>query len=138
MKRHQALQQLSRDHHDALVVAHRLKRLDYTNAEDARNAFLEYWKNEGREHFRQEEEILLPTLTRYVDSSTPIISQVLSDHSRIGRLATEISKASRLEQLRALGLELEQHVRKEERELFPLIERAIPDRELAELASRLG
>lgn len=137
MKRHPALQQLSRDHHHALVVAQRLKRVDYTNAEDAQTTFLEYWEKRGRDHFREEEEILLPTLAQFEERESPIVATVLSDHARIGRLAAGISVELRLEQVRLLGLELEQHIRREERELFPLMERTIPEHELTRLASRL-
>ena len=42
-----------------------------------------------------------------------------------------------LSALRALGTLLEQHVRREERELFPLIEGVVPERELARLAALL-
>lgn len=43
MKRHPALQQLSRDHHRALVAAQRLKRVGDSDAKEARARFLEYW-----------------------------------------------------------------------------------------------
>jgi iron-sulfur cluster repair protein YtfE (RIC family) len=51
--------------------------------------------------------------------------------------ARELDEAS-LPTVRALGRELEQHVRREERELFPLIERIMPEAELVLLASRLA
>ena len=60
MKRHPALESLSGDHHHALVVAQRLKRPTDSTAADARAAFLQYWQADGREHFREEEEVLLP------------------------------------------------------------------------------
>ncbi len=60
MRRHPALQELSCDHHHALVVAQRLKRAEPPNAGAARDAFGEYWSSDGRRHFREEEEILLP------------------------------------------------------------------------------
>jgi hypothetical protein len=64
MKRHPALAELSRDHHQALVVARRLKRADDESVDRAREGFLDYWEHEGSEHFREEEEILLPELAR--------------------------------------------------------------------------
>ena len=42
------------------------------------------------------------------------------------------------ELLHALGTRLEQHVRREERELFPLIEQSVPENELLRLASLLS
>lgn len=135
MKRHPALQQLSRDHHRALAVAQVLKRADEASAEDAHERFLEYWNSEGHEHIREEEEVLLPALARHADPDRPIVARVLVDHVRIRALATEPAGVARLHEL---GTQLEQHVRREERELFELIEQAIPDPELTELAAALA
>jgi iron-sulfur cluster repair protein YtfE (RIC family) len=126
------------------VVAQRLKRATGATATEARTAFLNYWEGEGRDHFRQEEELLLPTLARFADPDQPVIARVLIDHVRIRRFAAELAvpessadpESSAV--LHALGDELEQHVRREERELFGLIERAMPEPELVELAKRLA
>jgi iron-sulfur cluster repair protein YtfE (RIC family) len=133
MQRHQALRQLSRDHHHALVVARALKRADDTNADETRARFLDYWLSDGQEHFREEEEILLPALARFADPAQPIVARVLTDHVRIRCLAQQ----TELSALRELGSQLEQHIGREERELFPLIESAIPDGELRRLAELL-
>ena len=139
VKRHPALEQLSRDHHVALVAAERLKRATEQNAEEARSAFLRYWQSDGREHFREEEEVLLPAFARFADPGVPIIARALIDHVRIRRLALDVAGDSPdLELLRTLGMRLEQHVRREERELFPLIEQVVPESELLGLASWLG
>ena len=58
MQRSQALRPLSRDHHQGLFVAQRLKRTDQTGAADARAAMLEFFASEGRIHFRAIEEKL--------------------------------------------------------------------------------
>jgi iron-sulfur cluster repair protein YtfE (RIC family) len=134
MKRRPALRQLSRDHHRALVVAQLLKRADEATALDARQHFLDYWNSEGREHFREEEEILLPALARFADLDEPIVARVLVEHVRIRALAEHPEDVA---QLRELGSQLEQHVRREERELFALIERAMPGPDLTKLAERL-
>lgn len=134
MKRHPALRQLSRDHHHALVVAQLLKRADPATAEDAFKRFLDYWITEGRGHFREEEEILLPELARFADPDQPIVARVLVDHVRIRALA---EGPAEVRQLHELGSQLEGHIRREERELFALIEREIPEAQLNELAARL-
>lgn len=134
VKRHDALAALSRDHHHALVVAQRLKRARQTNARDARQAFLDYWRADGQRHFREEEEILLPTYARHGDLELPIVARVLIDHVQIRRLADELATGRpSIATLHVLGEELAEHVRREERELFPLIERALPEPELAQL-----
>lgn len=106
MKRHPALVQLSRDHHHALVVAQRLKRAVHSEADAARAAFIEFWEADGRVHFREEEEILLPRLARFADLDEPIVARVLIDHVRIRCLAGELASKPSLETLHTLGTEL--------------------------------
>jgi len=139
LKRHPALEQLSRDHHYALVVAQRLMRADEPTAAEARERFVAYWDPDGRGHFREEEEILLPACSGFMDPEHPIIAKVLTDHVRIRHLAGEVTgmQPPSLSVLHELGGHLERHVRREERELFPLIERSLPDAELRRLVALL-
>ena len=138
MKRSATLQQLSRDHHHALVVAQRLKRAVPSTAPEAGEAFREYWESDGEAHFQVEEQVLLPGVAGYVEPETQTVAQVLTDHVRIRHLAEQIQTPPvDLERLHELGVALERHVRLEERELFPLLERAVPEAELASLAARL-
>jgi DNA-binding NarL/FixJ family response regulator len=58
MKRSEALTPLSHDHHQALVAAQQLRRAE--DPEAATAAFLEFWRGQGSQHFRIEEDILLP------------------------------------------------------------------------------
>ena len=139
MKRHEALAALSRDHHHALVVAQRLKRANETAAAEAREAFLEYWRADGQRHFREEEDILLPAYAGFGDPEAPVLARVLVDHVRIRRLAHEVASARpSLDTLHILGEQLSAHVRREERELFPLIEQVLPEHELTRLVKVLS
>jgi iron-sulfur cluster repair protein YtfE (RIC family) len=63
---------------------------------------------------------------------------VLIHHVRIRALVDELGEDPQLSTLRSLGRELEQHVRHEERQLFPLIEQAMPEAQLVQLVSRLA
>jgi len=127
VKRHQALEALSRDHHHALVVARRLTRADSEASEAAARAFLAFWRCEGQAHFRLEEEVLLPAYAAHGDPNHPVVLQTLVDHMVIRRDALSIAEGPAVEVLIALGVQLAAHVRLEERQLFPLIERAMPD-----------
>jgi hypothetical protein len=136
MRRSDALAQLSRDHHHGLVVAQRLSRADETTAADARDAFLGFWEREGRLHFRAEEEALLPAFARHVPPSHGDVVRVLTEHVDIRRRAADLAgAAARLEDLHELGRRLHDHIRHEERVLFPLIEESLPDAELAAVAA---
>lgn len=137
MKRHEALEQLSRDHHQALFQAMRLKRADEDDASTVLADFLDFWFEVGHLHFRAEEEVLLPAYSAYADASREEVVRVLVDHVEIRREAHELGATKGEpppERLRALGERLDAHVRHEERVLFPLIEEALPDHELVRVA----
>lgn len=139
MKRSEALAILSRDHHQALFVASRLTRAEADGAAAVRERFLDYWNPDGRRHFQLEEELLLPAYAAYGDARHPLVLRVLGDHVAIRAQAARVAKRpqSTLPELHALGTALQQHVRLEERELFPMIENAMPADELLELAQTL-
>lgn len=136
MKRDPALVPLSHDHHQALFVAQTLRRATPETAADARAAFLRFWEREGRTHFREEEEILLPAFAGYGDPAHPLVARALCEHVAIRQRAATVSDS--VDELVALGSALAAHVRLEERELFPLIERTLPPAALAELAVALS
>ena len=139
MKRDPALISLSRDHHQALSVALRLRRATAETATDVRADALRFWTTAGRAHFRQEEELLLPAYARHGDPHHPLVARALCDHvairQRMDALAGNAS--AQVARLHELGTMLSDHVRLEERELFALIEQTLPATELAALAAAL-
>jgi quercetin dioxygenase-like cupin family protein len=132
MKRHPALIPLSHDHHHALVEARRLRRVaDAPESAAAARAFLGFFADETVRHFREEEELLFPSILEF-EEARELLVQALLEHQHVHALT------ARLQQLvigggevddvmRELGRLLEAHVRLEERELFPLIERLVED-----------
>jgi hemerythrin-like domain-containing protein len=136
MKRHPALQTLSRDHHQALVVAQRLRRAGDRGASEAQAAFLEFWRSGGELHFRVEEEVLLPRFAAAGGAHTAVVARVLIEHAeirlRVLRLQGGAASAALLEELGGL---LAEHVQLEERELFSAIEESLEDRQLRRLAA---
>jgi hemerythrin-like domain-containing protein len=139
MKRNAALVRLSRDHHHGLVVAQRLSRATDETADEARAAFLDFWRAEGRAHFRAEEEILLPSFARYGSATDDAVIRALTEHVDLRRRAADLAgdPATPLQVLHLLGKRLSGHIRHEERTLFPLIETTLPAEALAELAAAL-
>jgi hemerythrin-like domain-containing protein len=138
MKRDQSLTPLSRDHHQALHQALILKRADQSSAAEALRGMVEFFDAHGALHFRVEEEVLLPAYVRDggADPADEAIARVLTDHvwfrARIGALRG--ARDARVEEVRELGVRLDDHVRHEERVLFPAIEAALS----AEQLERLG
>ena len=132
MKRAPELVPLSHDHHQALSVALQLKRAeDRTPAE----AFLDFFESDGTEHFRIEEEVLLPTwLAADPQADRMLAQRVAAEHLEIRTRALRLrDPTTAVDDLRALGELLEAHVRFEERELFPLIESGLDQRAIARL-----
>jgi hemerythrin-like domain-containing protein len=139
VKRAAALQSLSRDHHHALVAAQALRRADASTAPQAREEFLAFWHSHGAHHFRCEEDILLPAYAGHGGARHPLVLDVLVDHMEIRHAADRLGRSEpRPEALHELGARLADHVRLEERQLFPLIEAALPENELDRVARALA
>ena len=139
MKRDEALASLSRDHHQTLVVAQRLRRADAGSAAAERAHFLAHWTSHASSHFRIEEEVLLPAFAAYGDAYDPLVLRTLGDHVAIRQRADALAHnpSPPLADLHDLGQHLADHVRLEERALFPLIEQTMPPDALTALAHRL-
>jgi hemerythrin-like domain-containing protein/mannose-6-phosphate isomerase-like protein (cupin superfamily) len=139
MKRSPALASLSRDHHEALVVARKLLRTGAPTVDQALSDLRAYWDEHGQAHFRAEEEVLLPAYARHANPYDPLLAKLVCDHLAIRQRIQALDRDSpdHVTALNELGRLLNQHVRLEERELFPMIEAALPDAELAAVASAL-
>jgi quercetin dioxygenase-like cupin family protein len=124
MQRHPALVPLSHDHHHTLVHARRLRE----QGTEAAPAFLRFFAAETLRHFRDEEELVFPLL----EDEPEELRQVLLEHQRIRALALRLRDGEDV--TRELGELLDAHVRLEERQLFDLIQRLVPDDRLDELA----
>jgi quercetin dioxygenase-like cupin family protein len=125
MKRHRALHALSHDHHHALVEARRLREAAAGEADPAgaAAAFVRFFRTSSVPHFREEEESLFP-LVVVAEEARPLLVEALLDHQHLHALVTQLEGGGDLRPtMRAVGERLEAHVRLEERELFPLIER---------------
>jgi hemerythrin-like domain-containing protein len=138
MKRDPALTSLSHDHHHALFVAQKLARSSPSTVEEALTALDAYWSADGAAHFRAEEEILFPAFAGHGDPYHPLVARALCDHVAIRhRIHTIDRGAPDMPALVELARLIQTHVRLEERQLFPLIEAALPAAELAALAGAL-
>jgi DUF438 domain-containing protein len=137
MKRHPALVPLSHDHHHVLVIAQQLRRATTETATEIAGVFLAAWESGEKQHFRLEEELLLPAYAEHGDPGHPTVMRMLQDHMLIRRDATRLANEPSLELLHELGSRLADHVHLEERELFPLIDETIPEPELEALGERL-
>lgn len=120
---------MSHDHHHALVEARRLR--DAADGDDdpeaVAAAFGDFFSTVSVPHFREEEETLFP-LVAASDEARPLVVEALLDHQCLHALVAELQRAADVRgSMREIGELLEAHVRLEERQLFPLIERLAAD-----------
>jgi hypothetical protein len=102
-------------------------------------AFFRRSDRSPRLHFRLEEELLFPAYAGHADPLDPLVLRALGEHATIRHRADALAAtpSAAPDALQQLGAELAAHVRLEEREVFPLIERVIPESELGALARAL-
>ena len=137
MPRHPSLVPLSHDHHHSLVLALRLKKGgpasqhdNWPNKETAHaKETLRFAEMEILPHFRIEEEILFGTIDN--DEVRGLEPELIADHTAIRGLLKEL--LTRLQATADTGIAallidigrlLEAHIRREEREYFPMLESA--------------
>src|SRR5699024_12450965 len=87
IKRHETLKHLSRHHMEGLHLALRLTRAgtekSQLTVEEIRKEAEELWNPNGQNHFREEDEILLPAYTQYADINDATVIDVLLEHVTI-------------------------------------------------------
>lgn len=138
-RRHEALHPLTHHHHHALVAALKLKRAgtgkSTLSIEEIKAELKAFWEPGGQEHFREEEEVLLPAYARHASLDLPEITEMLLEHVRIRSLVKDIleEEGKPVPLMNELGHLLEEHVRKEERVIFPMIEDTLPEIEIQKL-----
>lgn len=114
--RHPEVVNFSREHHFGLVFCRHMKRLIETKSDinHIRLLFSLFWDNELRRH-TESEEAFAENLSRI-----PELEQMDADHRRLESMFSECGDYS-YEELDELANLLEDHIRFEEKILFPLV-----------------
>ena len=123
----------SRDHVEALDLAHRLERSDAASASADRRALLLYWYGAGATHLRAEEAVLLAAWERHGGRDHPLNASIRAEHARLGEEVAALAPDAHPppDRLRRVGRALALHVRRQEHELTGVVEHAVPAEELA-------
>jgi mannose-6-phosphate isomerase-like protein (cupin superfamily) len=95
------------------------------DAPAAAAAFSHFFAEESVRHFREEEERLFPLVADFKEAR-PLLVRALLEHQQLHALAARLASGESAP-MRELAELLEAHVRFEERNLFPLIERLLGD-----------
>ncbi len=129
--RHPSLVSLSHDHHHGLALALRcrkqalgqLKPMGAAGLRERAKEFVDFYRINLIAHFRAEEEILFPLMRAAVPNSAALLDELLGQHEQLRQAVPQLEAGNGLAKLIFdLGDLLERHIRKEEREIFPLFE----------------
>ena len=130
LKRHKALQPLSREHHHGLLLSWKIRSGFSKKIEVERIKTYADWffKHQLIPHFDLEEQHIFPLL----NADNELLKRALAEHRRIKRLFAETEDIEKA--LHQIEEELEQHIRFEERILFPEIQKNASEEQLALIA----
>ena len=132
--RHPSLAALSHDHHHGLALALRCRKqalgqIKPMGPEGLRERAKEieaFFAENLARHFRAEEEVLFPFMRSSIPQSGSLIDELLRDHEQMRAAAHRLEgEKGPAKILFDLGDLLERHIRREERELFPLFEERV-------------
>ncbi len=135
IKRSSQLAPLSREHHDGLLFAWKIKQgIDNKTALDTlRQYSLWYWRHHIKPHFFQEEKILIP----YMPAGHPMAERLKEEHDHIRELILGLDDEADKRTLVILCDLVTQNIRIEERELFNYLEELLPPEKLDDIFLQL-
>jgi hemerythrin-like domain-containing protein len=157
MKRHPAFIPLSHDHHRTLILAQSIKKgappfrgMAVTD-EGKRKEMILHYEEHLKDHFRKEEKIFAEC-NGISPETAQLITGIVGEHRNIESLIHDLSEWNPSEPesnsrkkdgkeivdtLDALGFLLEKHIRKEERELFPMLQEKLDEATLQKITEVL-
>ncbi len=139
MQRDKNLYPLSHQHHNGLMAVLLLKKglAKHADVVVMGTFILSVWENELRTHFLQEEVQLHPDVLQ-IPALTQLYHQMKTEHHQIRKIIDDLRNGLlSVETIRLFHQLLEQHIRFEERILFPFIETHIAAEQMAALGKHL-
>lgn len=125
LKRHKALQPLSREHHHGLLLSWKIRAGFSKEVAPERMKVYADWffENHLKPHFQMEERHVFTIL----ESNNELVQHALADHRRLESLFAEEDITTALSHIEE---ELDKHIRFEERILFPEIQKIATEAQL--------
>jgi hemerythrin-like domain-containing protein len=135
IKRSKELAPLSREHHDGLLFAWKIKQglLNETPLETIVNYTRWYWSNHLVPHFILEEKVFV----KFLPAEDPMVAQMFREHTQIRHLIMSLDKEPNSDKLRSLAEFINKHIRFEERRLFGYAEQVLTAGQLNEIYNEL-
>lgn len=136
IKRNEHIIKLSKDHHFTLLFCWKIRNGLKLEADPERIvSYVQYfWKNHMLPHFTEEETILFALV------KDREVQKALDEHTEITRQvsALVIGGSNAREQLSTLADTVDNHVRYEERHLFPHLEKVLTPEQLTTIGKQLA
>ena len=128
IKRSKELVPLSKEHHEGLLLGWKIKQgLGNGTAISQIAKYVQwFWEAELKQHFRKEEEVLVP----HLPADNELVQQMFREHEEIEALININAMIADEDILTQIADGLNAHIRFEERVLFPFAEQFIPAAEL--------
>lgn len=145
MERDERLIRLSREHHHGLVMALRIERelpvADVSAMQSLYGDLLRFWSAGLLPHFGAENECLLARIAHRSDPGLSHAGRLQRDHREMEDLVGDMASAKTADDRRAalarFGVQLRDHIRWEERDLFEWIQESLTAEELDEVGAYL-
>jgi hemerythrin-like domain-containing protein len=136
IKRTKELAPLSVEHHDGLMLVWKIRQglrngtpistiADYINW---------FWKNHLEQHFLDEKNVLAP----YLPKDNEMIEKMLEDHEELESMVRVTESIPDKEMISRFADALHDHIRFEERKLFPYAEQVISLQDLQHIYNLLN
>lgn len=136
IKRSEHIMKLSKEHHSGLLFCWKIRQ--GLKGEVAAERILKYtkyfWSNHLDEHFREEETILFFPL------KDELVQKAIEDHKQIKHTLDTLQESSAedtKQKLAHLANLIDDHIRYEERKLFPHLEKTLSEAQLKKIGKLL-
>lgn len=136
MKRNENIVKLSRDHHASLLFSWKIRQGVKRHAPEERMIkYVNYfWHHHFAVHFKEEENLLFMPL------KDQVIQKAVEDHKKIETLINDLDplkKENTQQKLSELADTVDEHVRYEERILFPHLESELTEDQLNDIGRQI-
>jgi hemerythrin-like domain-containing protein len=128
IKRSKELAPLSREHHDGLMYVRKIREgiKNRTSISKLKQYTIWFWQQHIKPHFYQEERILLP----HMPLDHELANRLKKEHENIRELILNLDREADQTTFIQLCDLLDDHIRFEERQVFPFLEKKLPADEL--------
>lgn len=137
IRRNPNIVKISQDHHASLLFCWKLRQgiKRHTSIERMVKYVQYFWAQHFSPHFKEEEEFLFASL------KDEKVKKAIEDHQKIKSLINELAHLDSKEstdQLSGLADTVDEHVRYEERILFPHLETSLSEEQLDSIGNRIS